>query len=146
MRGDQAIQTTAALIEEVAREVTDGDAFIGHVGGDDFVLIVPPEKATDAAEAIVERFDQEVPTLYDPDDRERGYVEVANRRGELQRFPLLSISIGVASTEKRVVRALRGGRRHRHRDEGLHEGDRRVVVGDRPPHDLIPYSGAGSAR
>jgi diguanylate cyclase (GGDEF)-like protein len=102
MRGDQAIQTTAALIEEVAREVTGGDAFIGHVGGDDFVLIVPTEKATDAAEAIVKRFDQEVPTLYDPDDRERGYVEVANRRGELQRFPLLSISIGVASTEKRA--------------------------------------------
>ena len=51
MRGDQAIQTTAALIEEVAREITDGDAFIGHVGGDDFVLIVPTEKATDAAEA-----------------------------------------------------------------------------------------------
>jgi diguanylate cyclase (GGDEF)-like protein len=102
MRGDQAIQTTAALIEEVAREVTGGDAFIGHVGGDDFVLIVPTEKATDAAEAIVKRFDQEVPALYDPDDRERGFVEVANRRGELQRFPLLSISIGVASTEKRA--------------------------------------------
>ena len=93
MRGDQAIQATASLMEEVAREITDGD--------DDFVLIVPPEKATDTAEAIVARFDQEVPALYDPDDRDRGYVEVANRRGELQRFPLLSISIGVASTEKR---------------------------------------------
>ncbi|MGZ5213363.1 MAG: GGDEF domain-containing response regulator [Actinomycetota bacterium] len=102
MRGDQAIQKSAALIEEVAREVTGGDAFIGHVGGDDFVLIVSPEKATDVAEAIVVRFDQEVPALYDPDDRERGFVEVANRRGELQRFPLLSISIGVASTEKRA--------------------------------------------
>lgn len=102
MRGDQAIQTTAGLIEEVARDVTGGDAFIGHVGGDDFVLIVPPDKATDVAEAIVVRFDQEVPALYDPDDRERGFVEVANRRGELQRFPLLSISIGVASTEKRA--------------------------------------------
>jgi diguanylate cyclase (GGDEF)-like protein len=102
MRGDQAIQTTAALIEEVARAVTGGDAFIGHVGGDDFVLIVPPDKATDVAEAIVVRFDQEVPALYDPDDRERGFVEVANRRGELQRFPLLSISIGVASTDRRA--------------------------------------------
>ncbi|MGZ8652036.1 MAG: GGDEF domain-containing response regulator [Actinomycetota bacterium] len=102
MRGDHAIQKSAALIEEVAREVTGGDAFIGHVGGDDFVLIVSPEKATDVAEAIVVRFDQEVPALYDPDDRERGFVEVANRRGELQRFPLLSISIGVASTEKRA--------------------------------------------
>lgn len=102
MRGDQAIQTTASLLEEVARDVTGGDAFIGHVGGDDFVLIVSPEKATDVAEAIVARFDQEAPGLYDPDDSERGFVEVANRRGELQRFPLLSISIGIASTEKRA--------------------------------------------
>ena len=101
MRGDQAIQATASLLEKVGRDVTGGDAFVGHVGGDDFVLIVPPDKATDAAEAIVAAFDQEVPALYDPEDRERGYVEVANRRGELQRFPLLSISIGIASTERR---------------------------------------------
>jgi diguanylate cyclase (GGDEF)-like protein len=102
MRGDQAIQTTASLIEAVAREITGGDSFVGHVGGDDFVLILPPDKATDAAEAIVARFDIEAPALYDPDDRERGYVEVANRRGELQRFPLISISIGIASTERRA--------------------------------------------
>jgi diguanylate cyclase (GGDEF)-like protein len=101
MRGDQAIQATATLLEKVARDVTGGDAFVGHVGGDDFVLIVPPDKATDAAEAIVATFDQDVPALYDPEDRERGYVEVANRRGELQRFPMLSISIGIASTELR---------------------------------------------
>ena len=102
MRGDQAIQATASLIEDVAREVTGGESFVGHVGGDDFVLIVSPDKASDVAEAIVARFDQEVPSLYDPEDRDRGYVEVANRRGELQRFPLLSISIGVATTERRT--------------------------------------------
>jgi diguanylate cyclase (GGDEF)-like protein len=102
MRGDQAIQATASLIEETAREVTGGESFVGHVGGDDFVLIVSPDKAVDVADAIVARFDQEVPHLYDPEDRERGYVEVANRRGELQRFPLLAISIGVATTERRT--------------------------------------------
>jgi diguanylate cyclase (GGDEF)-like protein len=101
MRGDEAIQATANLIEEVAREVTSGEAFVGHVGGDDFVLIVPPDKSADVAQGIVERFDQDAPALYDAEDRERGYVEVANRRGELQRFPLLSISLGVATTERR---------------------------------------------
>jgi diguanylate cyclase (GGDEF)-like protein len=102
MRGDQAIQATASLIEGVAREVTGGESFVGHVGGDDFVLIVSPDKASDVADAIVARFDQEMPNFYDPEDRERGYVEVANRRGELQRFPPLSISIGVATTERRT--------------------------------------------
>jgi diguanylate cyclase (GGDEF)-like protein len=102
MRGDQVIQATSSLLEEVSREVTGAEAFVGHVGGDDFVLIVSPDKATDVAEAIAARFDAEAPALYDPEDRERGYVEVANRRGELQRFPLLSISIGIATTQLRA--------------------------------------------
>ena len=101
MRGDEAIQATANLIEEVGRDATSGEAFVGHVGGDDFVLIVPPDKAADVAQRIVERFDERAADLYDGEDRERGYIEVANRQGELQRFPLLSISIGIASTERR---------------------------------------------
>jgi diguanylate cyclase (GGDEF)-like protein len=101
MRGDQAIQATSTLLEDVSREVTGSDAFVGHVGGDDFVVIVAPEKAEEVANVMVARFDEQVPELYDPEDRERGYVEVANRRGELQRFPLLAISIGIATTERR---------------------------------------------
>jgi diguanylate cyclase (GGDEF)-like protein len=101
MRGDQVIQFTARMLQEVALAVTGGDAFVGHVGGDDFVVVCPPEASDDVAIAVVERFDAESPTLYDDEDRDRGYIEITNRRGELQRFPLLSISIGVASTDKR---------------------------------------------
>ena len=101
MRGDQVIQSSATLIEEVARDLTDGEFFVGHVGGDDFVVVVDPGHATAVAQGIVERFDTFAPDLYDTDDRERGYVEVTNRRGELQRFPMLTISIGIATTEHR---------------------------------------------
>jgi diguanylate cyclase (GGDEF)-like protein len=101
MRGDQAIQFTAGLIDQAARELTDDDSFVGHVGGDDFVIVVPPANAVSVAEAIVERFDAAAQELYDNEDRDRGYVEVVNRRGELQRFPVLTISIGIATTEKR---------------------------------------------
>jgi diguanylate cyclase (GGDEF)-like protein len=101
MRGDQALQTTAAMLEEVVREVTADASFVGHVGGDDFVIVVAPEMAAVAAQAIVERFDRDASAFYDPEDRDRGYIEVTNRRGELQRFPILTISIGVASTERR---------------------------------------------
>jgi diguanylate cyclase (GGDEF)-like protein len=100
MRGDQVIQSSARLIEEVASELSD-DVFLGHVGGDDFVIVVDPAKAAVVAQTIVERFDLLAPGLYDPDDRERGFIEVTNRRGELQRFPLLTVSIGIASTEHR---------------------------------------------
>ncbi|MGZ5344461.1 MAG: diguanylate cyclase response regulator, partial [Actinomycetota bacterium] len=101
MRGDQVIQATARLIEDVAREITAGDAFVGHVGGDDFVVVVAPSMAAVVAQGIVERFDQGADQFYDDDDRTRGYIEVTNRRGELQRFPLITISIGIATTEKR---------------------------------------------
>lgn len=102
MRGDAAIQSTSRMIEEVARELSGGEAFVGHVGGDDFVVVVPPGSAASVAQEIVERFDRGVAELYDPEDRARGFIEVTNRRGELQRFPLLTVSIGVASTDKRA--------------------------------------------
>ena len=101
MRGDQAIQSTAQLIENVAEQLTHGASFVGHVGGDDFVVVVHPDHAAAVAQAIVERFDEAVSALYDAEDRDRGHVEVTNRRGELQRFPMITVSIGIASTDKR---------------------------------------------
>jgi diguanylate cyclase (GGDEF)-like protein len=101
MRGDQVIQFTSRLLQDVAVDVAGTDSFIGHVGGDDFVIVCRSEHATAVAERLVGRFDGEIPILYDDADRERGFIEVENRRGELQRFPLISISVGVASTERR---------------------------------------------
>jgi diguanylate cyclase (GGDEF)-like protein len=100
-RGDDVIQSTARMLEDVSREVTEGQAFVGHVGGDDFIVVVPPELAGEVAQALAERFDGFVGDLYPAEDRERGYIEVVNRRGELQRFGMLTMSIGVASTQKR---------------------------------------------
>ena len=101
LRGDEVIRTTARIIQAAAEEVAGPDAFVGHVGGDDFVALVPPDLAAPLAQRIVERFDAEAPALYDPGDRARGFIEVPDRRGEVRRFPLLSISIGVASTARR---------------------------------------------
>ena len=101
VRGDQVLQATARLLQEVALEVAGAETFVGHVGGDDFVVVCGAEHASAVAERLVERFDERVRDLYDPADRERGYVEVENRLGEMQRFPLVSISIGVATTAHR---------------------------------------------
>jgi diguanylate cyclase (GGDEF)-like protein len=101
LRGDQAIQETARLIEEATQRTGGDGAFVGHVGGDDFVIVVPPQQAAPVAEAIVASFDAKVGDWYDAEDRANGYIELMNRRGELERFPLLTISIGVASTDKR---------------------------------------------
>jgi diguanylate cyclase (GGDEF)-like protein len=101
MRGDEVIQTTARLIGDVARGASEGSAFVGHVGGDDFVVVVAPEQSERVADALVAAFDEASAGFYDDADRERGFIEVTNRRGELQRFGKLTLSIGIASTAKR---------------------------------------------
>ena len=101
MRGDDVIRATGRLLQDVVSELAGDGGFVGHVGGDDFVVLVPPEDAERVADAIVERFDRLAPGLYDEPDRRRGFIEVADRRGEVQRFPLLAISIGIASTARR---------------------------------------------
>jgi diguanylate cyclase (GGDEF)-like protein len=101
LRGDQAIQFTARVIQDTSSEITGPDGFVGHIGGDDFVVVCEADEAEEVAELLVQRFDAAVPDLYDEVDRERGCIAVTNRRGEVQQFPFLSISIGVATTAHR---------------------------------------------
>jgi diguanylate cyclase (GGDEF)-like protein len=101
MRGDQVIQWTARLLQDVALEMGGPSTFVGHVGGDDFVIACSAELAERIAETIITRFDVGAAEQYDEADRALGYIEVTNRRGEIQRFPTLSVSIGVASTALR---------------------------------------------
>jgi diguanylate cyclase (GGDEF)-like protein len=101
MRGDQVIQWTARLLQDVALELGGPSTFVGHVGGDDFVVVCAAELAEHMAEEVIARFDRGAADQYDDADRALGYIEVTNRRGEIQRFPFLSVSIGVASTARR---------------------------------------------
>jgi diguanylate cyclase (GGDEF)-like protein len=101
MRGDEMIQVTARLIQDIALASGDPGTFVGHVGGDDFVIVCRAEDAERIAEDITVRFDREAPMLYDESDRDRGFIEVMNRRGETQRFPIITVSIGVATTARR---------------------------------------------
>jgi diguanylate cyclase (GGDEF)-like protein len=101
VRGDRGIQLLARLVTEIAHQVAGPAGFVGHVGGDDFIMIVPPDVAEQAAEEMVKQFNDNVSLLYDRIDAERGYIEVEDRRGAMIRYPLLSISVGVASTSTR---------------------------------------------
>jgi diguanylate cyclase (GGDEF)-like protein len=104
LRGDDLIKETARVVQEATGQVAGADTFVGHAGGDDFVVVVPPDHATAVAQQIVQAFDEMVPALYDVDDRANGYIEVTNRRGDLTRYPMMTLSIGIASTEKRMFR------------------------------------------
>ena len=74
-------------------------SFIGHIGGDDFIAIVPTIHVDEICQAIIARFDKDVTRFFTDDDIERGYIEVANRKGVMEQFALTSISIGVVIAE-----------------------------------------------
>src|SRR5205823_6157884 len=101
VRGDRAIQVLARVSTEVTDDIAGPAGFVGHVGGDDFILIVTEEEGEPVAAELTKAFDEQVPLLYDRTDAERGYVEIEDRQGNLQRYPLLSVSVGVATTSKR---------------------------------------------
>ena len=101
VRGDRLIQATARIIQDAVVEYAGSDGFVGHVGGDDFVAVVPPEIAEEVAKRIVERFDGEINDFYEKEDLERGYVEVEDRKGILQKLPLAGVSVGIATTQVR---------------------------------------------
>ena len=93
-RGDRLITHLAELLGQTVGEAGD-DAFIGHVGGDDFVVLAPSMNAEDLAKEIVARFDASIPALYDAEDRARGWVEAPDRRGRTRRVPFVTVSIGI---------------------------------------------------
>ena len=102
-RGDGAIQMLARILVEASQARGDTGTFVGHIGGDDFVVLAAPEVADPIAERIIGEFDRIVPTLYDDIDRERGYVEVLNRRHVTERFPLMTITIALVSTHRYAI-------------------------------------------
>jgi PleD family two-component response regulator len=96
LRGDDLLMVLAHCLQQVATDAGEPPPFVGHVGGDDFVVVCTPEQAEPMCADLVAAFDAAVPGFYDPGDVDRGYLEVTDRRGELRRHPLVSVSIGVA--------------------------------------------------
>jgi len=92
--GDDLLLFTAETLQTAIRTECGGKAFLGHVGGDDFVIMVDADKAEALAAEIVKQFDVGAPAFYRDEDAERGYIETEDRTGETVRFPLASISMG----------------------------------------------------
>ncbi len=92
-RGDAVIQFTADVFQNAVKTSGCDDAFIGHIGGDDFVLLVPSEKCHDVADAIKNRFDQGIIAFYNSEDALAQCIRTSDRQGRPKTFPLMSISM-----------------------------------------------------
>ena len=94
-RGDRAISFLAGVLVGCSQKYGKNRDFVGHVGGDDFVVVTESDDARDLARLIVEDFDTGVAGLHDPEDVERGFLEVESRDGRIQRFPLITLTVAL---------------------------------------------------
>ncbi len=89
-RGDRVIQ----LLADCLRKAQQDDDFIGHIGGDDFVMLLDLENWKSKTHDFIDDFSAQVLKLYDQEDQDKGYIYAENRQGELHRFELISLSLG----------------------------------------------------
>ncbi|MFT5698440.1 MAG: diguanylate cyclase (GGDEF)-like protein [Desulforhopalus sp.] len=92
-RGDEVIDYTSNMIQNVVRDSPCPDAFVGHVGGDDFILVIPSEYGNSIPKEILRRFDKDIIRFYNRQDTDLRYIESKNRQGNPQIYPIMSLSI-----------------------------------------------------
>ena len=101
VNGDEIIKLTSKVIMNNVYSIQDSDAFVGHIGGDDFVAILDGEvNYENICQSILAEFDEEVKNFFNEEDLKKGYLEIQNRKGIMEEFPLTSLSIGVVIAEK----------------------------------------------
>ncbi|MDD5506672.1 MAG: GGDEF domain-containing protein, partial [Candidatus Omnitrophica bacterium] len=101
--GDDVIRETARILIRETQMYGNKDDFIGHIGGDDYVIVTTPDVVDNLCKAIIAEFEKTVPSFYTEVDRQKGYIIAKDRKGVEQKIPLLSISIGVVTNEFRKI-------------------------------------------
>ncbi|OGS11485.1 MAG: hypothetical protein A2234_11545 [Elusimicrobia bacterium RIFOXYA2_FULL_58_8] len=96
-KGDDVIKRISLLLAEEAKTAGGSDYFVGHVGGDDFILITSPETCEAVAKAITEKFDSVIPSFYNEEDQRRGYITTMDRKNKTRDFPLMSLTVAIVA-------------------------------------------------
>lgn len=99
--GDRVIRILAKILHDVVKGMCGEQGFVGHIGGDDFIFIIPATAVADTCQEIIAIFDALVPFQYSEQDRRAGYYFGKDRRGQLHRVPLMTVSIGIVTNERR---------------------------------------------
>ncbi len=99
--GDRVLKATAELIVAAAKQ--DPGSFVGHIGGDDFIVVCTFDKAEPIAKEIAAQVDKVAPSFYSQEDQAQGYMVSTNRKGEVEKFPFLAMGIGIVHNTKRPL-------------------------------------------
>ena len=99
--GDRVIYILSRILHDVVKGLMGSRGFVGHIGGDDFIFIIPAGEISPVCSEILEVFDSLVPLQYNEQDRRAGYFFGKDRRGQLHRVPLMTLSIGIVTNRHR---------------------------------------------
>jgi GGDEF domain-containing protein len=99
IKASEILRETGELIHNAVKRLNDPEAFVGHIGGDDFVVIVSAQLAKSACQTIIQEFDAMIPFFYSDEDRAAGSFEGIDRYGVPRVFPIISISIAALVCE-----------------------------------------------
>ena len=102
-RGSEVIKAAAEVVEKSVRSLKHDGDFVGHIGGDDFVVITTSEDHDELCKTIIKNFDDIIVGYYDAEDVELGYIEGKTRQGEKRDFPIMTISIAVVTNRHRTI-------------------------------------------
>jgi diguanylate cyclase (GGDEF)-like protein len=103
-KGDTMLTLLADVLSESVQKYGDNETFLGHVGGDDFVIMSSPDLATQIATGAIKRFDSRIEKLYEPEDWAQGYLEIKDRQGDVRKFPPTSITIAMVADSNNQLR------------------------------------------
>ena len=104
LRGDEVLRMTARVVVNAARSIKSDHSFVGHIGGDDFVLIAASDAIERACDEITRNFDLLIPNFYDEEDRIRGAIHSIDRQGNTSTFSMMTCSIAVIDTGAHSVK------------------------------------------
>jgi diguanylate cyclase (GGDEF)-like protein len=136
-RGDRAISYLAGVLAGITQKYGSGREFVGHVGGDDFVVVATSQDAEKLARRIIEEFDEGKVDLHDKEDFANGYLEIESRSGQIERFPLITLTLA-------LVRNCRGRFEHpAELSDTLVELKR---FGKTKPHSVVVYERRSAGR
>ncbi len=103
-RGNEILLQTARIIVQTVKGEGSGSDFVGHIGGDDFIVLSTPEKEEALCRKAIHEFDRLIPLHYREGDRKKGALSVTNRLGKMEQFPITSLSIAVVNNTRRDLK------------------------------------------
>jgi len=98
--GDEAIQLLARATVDAVRRRGMASDFVGHIGGDDFIVVTQNDRGEEIAKEVIAEFDRDIRNLYSAKDLRAGYIETRDRRGALNRFPIMTLSMAIVSNDR----------------------------------------------